>query len=184
MVLLAIVLGSSLLAWAWIGKTYKAGSGGGMLRLSTLALVLGGVPFGLVAVVKPVPMSASTKLTDIDFMPAPTPMTWTKAMLYCAGRKAQVAGIEDFLAVYKDKRANMTPGGYWIAPAGSVGVRSSSPQAKPALVQTTKLALTPVEKLSVGSVQSMPGAWQAKSDPMQSQRFVCVPAPQIGQSKK
>ena len=183
LVLLAIVMGASLLSWAWVGKPYKAGSGGGMLRLSTLVLVFGGVPIGLSVLVKPVPASASTKLADIDFMPAPTPMTWTKATLYCAGRKAQVASLEEFLAVYKDKHADMTLGGYWIAPVASA-VKSGSQLTKPALVHTSKLALTPAERLSVSSVQSKPGAWQAKSDPMQSQRFVCVPGPQMIQSKK
>lgn len=184
LVLIAIVLGASLLAWAWVGRPYKAGSGGAMLRLSTLVLVFGGVPFGLSVLVKPVPVYASTKLADIDFMPAPTPMTWTKAMLYCAGRKAQVAGIDHFLAVYKDKRADMTPGGYWIAPAESVNIKSPNLQTKPALLQTAKLTTVPVERLSVNGVQSMPGIWRAKSDPMQAQRFVCVPGPQMIQNKK
>jgi ABC-type multidrug transport system ATPase subunit/ABC-type multidrug transport system permease subunit len=175
LVLLAIVLGASLLAWAWVGKPYKAGPGGTAVRLSTLALVFAGLPLGVLSLVQATPVIASSKLADIDFIPAPTPMTWTKATLYCAGRKAQVASLEEFVSIYKSVHAELTTGAYWLAPASPVLTKPGSMPTIPALVQTAKLEQLPLEKLSTSLVRSTPKAWQAKSDPMQSQRFICVP---------
>jgi hypothetical protein len=184
LVLIAIVLGASLLAWAWVGKPYRSGAGGTTARLSTLVLVFVGLPFGLFSIVQATPVTANSKLAEIDFITAPSPMTWTKATLYCAGRKAQVASLEEFLSIYKSIHFDLTAGAYWLAPASPTVPKPKGIPTNPELVQTTKLEQIPLEKLSAPIVRSTSRAWNAKTDPMQSQRFLCIPSAPMVQGKK
>lgn len=170
-VLIAITLGTLILGWAWVGKPYRLGTASRLKRTGLTTLVLVGLPLGVASMTVHHPVNTSKDSPGINFRLSPRPMAWSASLEHCAGLKAKMATLEQFLAVYDQHAKDFSVGDYWV-----LTTPQKNPRPTPVLISIAKLAALPdSQQTDAKAVMASKGVVKSsKVNPLQNQRFICM----------
>lgn len=117
------------------------------------------------------PVSAAKDTPGIDFSLGPRPKSWSASIEHCAGLRAKVATLEQFLDVYDQHAKEFSASDHWV-----LTTHPKNQRPTPVLISIAKLAALPEhQKSDAKIVMASKGVIKSsKVNPLEKQRFVCM----------